>query len=303
MMTLLKKNLAVALAVVLCLGLTACFDIGPDIGGDWRVTGIVRDGGTITRDGEETFVLVCVHKADATFYYDSEDQVLFDSVDYPITLEGNPWEMFQSIDFADRNGDDNSDVAMIFHDGGNTLLMVWFWDAENAAFVYQPEESQLGKDDDDGLIPELMSGPLPFGNMESLESETYEDGTYYCMDISEDGVILVVNTVQATTYEEDDPQMLADCLAGCALSIRNADSYLLQTVEKSEAYTAQMGHPVYIVTYTAGEAGDSREWTVFAMATDRGTYLYGLSVPLDAADTVNSVYQDIFAGLYLGGKG
>ncbi|MGN0999007.1 MAG: hypothetical protein ACI4PO_05595 [Faecousia sp.] len=109
--------------------------------------------------------------------------------------------------------------------------------------------------------------------------------------------------MQATTYEEYDPQMLADCLAGCALSIRNADSYLLQTVEKNEAYTAQMGHPVYIVTYTAGEAGDSREWTVFAMATDRCTYLYGLSVPLDAADTVNSVYQDIFAGLYLGGKG
>ncbi|MGN0999008.1 MAG: hypothetical protein ACI4PO_05600 [Faecousia sp.] len=188
MMTLLKKNLAVALAVVLCLGLTACFDIGPDIGGDWRVTGIVRDGGTITRDGEETFVLVCVHKADATFYYDTENQMLFDSVDYPITLEGDPWEMFQGIDFADRNGDDNSDVAMIFNDGGNTLLMVWFWDAETDAFVFQPEESQLGKDeDDDGLIPELMSGPLPFGNMESLESETYEDGTYYYMDTSEDG--------------------------------------------------------------------------------------------------------------------
>ena len=303
-MNLFKKKLALVLALLLCLGLMACTDDLPDIGDDWRVTGVVRGGGTITRDGEDTYVLVCVHSADATFYYDSEDQVLFDSVDYPITLEGNPWEVFQSIDFADRNGDDNSDVAMIFHDGGNTLLMVWFWDAQSAAFVFQPEESQLGKDDDDdGPIPELMSGPLPFGNMVSLESETYEDGTYYYMDLYEDGTILVVNTVQATPYEEYDPQILDDCMAGCALSIRTADSYLLQTVEKNEAYTAQMGHPVYIVTYTAGGAEDTREWTVFAMATDRGTYLYGLSVLLDEADTVKPVYQDIFAGLYLDGKG
>ena len=76
-------------------------------------------------------MLVCIHSADAAFYYDTEDQVLFDSVDYPITLEGNPWEMFPSIDFADLNGDGNSDVTMMFDDGGNEILMVWFWDAED----------------------------------------------------------------------------------------------------------------------------------------------------------------------------
>ena len=151
-MNLLKKNLALLLAVVLCLGLTACGDSnGPDIGGpdvepdvvgtDWRTTGIWRGDGTITRDGEDTDVLVCVHKADATFYYNTEDQVLFDFVDYPITLEGDAWEAFQSIDFADLNGDGNSDVTMRFNDGGSELLMVWFWDTESYQFVYQPEES------------------------------------------------------------------------------------------------------------------------------------------------------------------
>ena len=146
-MNLLKKNLAPLLAVVLCLCLTACGDSnGPDVepdvvGTDWRTTGIWRGDGTITRDGEDTDVLVCVHKADATFYYNTEDQVLFDSVDYPITLEGDAWEAFQSIDFADLNGDGNSDVTMRFNDGGSELLMVWFWDTESYQFVYQPEES------------------------------------------------------------------------------------------------------------------------------------------------------------------
>ena len=126
------------------------------IGNDWRTTGIVRDGGTITRNGEDTVVLVCVHKADATFYYDTEDQMLFDSVDYPITLGDNVWDMFKDSDFADLNGDGNSDVTMKFDDGGSELLMVWFWDTESEQFVYQPEESQLGEDDDGrgDLVPD-----------------------------------------------------------------------------------------------------------------------------------------------------
>ena len=45
---------------------------------------------------------------------DDETQTLYDYVDYPITLTGDPWEEFQSIDFADRNGDGNGDVAMLF---------------------------------------------------------------------------------------------------------------------------------------------------------------------------------------------
>ncbi|MGN0636211.1 MAG: hypothetical protein ACI4I5_08315 [Acutalibacteraceae bacterium] len=145
-----KKYTGLLLALVMCLSLTACNGSNNDldivVGNDWRVTGVVRDSGTITRDGEDTVVLVCVHAADAAFYHDTEDQVLFDSVDYPITLESNAWEAFRSIDFADLNGDGNSDVTMKFNDGGSALLMVWFWDTESNAFVYQPEESQLGMD-------------------------------------------------------------------------------------------------------------------------------------------------------------
>ena len=61
-----------------------------------------------------------------------------------------------------------------------------------------------------------------------------------------------------------------------------------------------MGYPVYTVTYTAGESGDAREWTVFAMDTDSYTYLYGFGTTLDAVDEeMKSIYQDIFADLYL----
>ena len=308
MMFFLRKNLALLLAAVLCLSMAACgSNDGPDIGSDWRTTGIVRDGGTITRNGEDTVVLVCVHKADATFYYDTEDQTLFDSVDYPITLGDNVWDMFKDSDFADLNGDGNSDVTMKFDDGGTEIKMVWFWDTESNQFVYQPEKSQLGEHDDgrgdlipeDGdAVPVLMSGALPFTNMETLQSENHEDGTYYYADITEDGLLRVVNTVLLHDLT-DDAQTLEDYLTGCALGLRKADTYLLQTVEKNDAYTEKMSYPVYIVTYTAGANEDTRVWTVFAMDTDRYTYLYGFDAMADAADDMKSVYQDIFAGLYL----
>lgn len=149
-MNLLKKTFALLSAAVICMGLSACSvsnnDIDdPDIiGNDWRVTGVVRDGGTITRDGEDTYVLVCVYTKDAAFYYDSESQEVFGSVDYPtdlaekVALSGDVWGMFKSIDFADLNGDGNSDVTMKFDDSGSELAVVWFWDAESEQFIYQP---------------------------------------------------------------------------------------------------------------------------------------------------------------------
>lgn len=143
----MKKLFSLLLALGLCLGLTACGSGGEDddpndvVGGDWRVTGIVRDSGSIARDGEETDVLVCVNRDSADFYYDSEEQTLYGCAAYPAPLQSDPWEAFQSVDFADRNGDGNGDVAMLFQLDGQQVLLVWFWDADADAYTFQPEES------------------------------------------------------------------------------------------------------------------------------------------------------------------
>lgn len=312
-MKIWKKYAILLLALVMCLSLTACGDSSEnendDIGGtDWRTTGIWRGDGTITCDGEDINVLVCIHKADAAFYYDTDDQTLYCSVDYPITLEGDAWEMFQYIDFADLNGDGNSDATMHFIDGDNELIMVWFWDTESKEFLCQPELCVLGDEDEgrgdlildeDNAVPVLMGGALPFTNMETLQSENYEDGTYYYADVTEDGLTIVVNAVLSRDVA-DDSQTLEDYLTDCALDLGAADSAQLLTIELNDAYTENMSYPVYIVTYISGENEDSREWTVFAMDTDSYTYLYGFGTTLDAVDEeMKSIYQDIFADLYL----
>lgn len=121
----IRKLFVLALVLSQCLSLTAC--------------GNAMDDEHYL--DEDIDVLVCIHAEDAAFYYDSEDQVLFDFVEYPTAIQGNPWESYQSIDFADRNDDGNSDVAMVFDENGNVTRMVWFWDADTEGFVFQSEEN------------------------------------------------------------------------------------------------------------------------------------------------------------------
>lgn len=154
----------------------------------------------------------------------------------------------------------------------------------------------IRKDGDVATV--LMGGALPFTNMQTLQSENNEDGTYYYADVTEDGQIIVVNTVFQSYWGNFD-QTFEDYMTDCALTLADTNIFAVQNVEQNETYSENMSYPVYVVTYTSGENEDMRKWTVFAMDTDSYTYLYGFCSTLDAADDMESVYQDIFAGLYL----
>ena len=120
-----------------------------------------------------------------------------------------------------------------------------------------------------------MGGALPFTNMQNLRTENNEAGTYRYEDFTQDGQILVVNTVEPTRFVPE-----------------------VQDLEDEE-YTENLTYPVYIVTYTAGENEDTRKWTVFAMDTDRYTYLYGFCEAVDTEEDMDEIYQSIFSQLYL----
>lgn len=231
---------------------------------------------------------------------------MFDSVDYPITIEGDAWKLFQSIDFADMDGDGNSDVSMMFGDSNSSLLMLWYWDMESEQFVFQPELSYLGEDDDgrgdqvpdnDDGVPSLMCDSIPFTDTKNLIFDNYDDGTYYYEDMTEDGMVILINTVMPHDFL-NDTRSIEEYMTDCALELCDSEPCLL-AVEENDVYSAQMTFPVYIVTYTSGENEDTREWTVFAMNTDRYTYLYAFGSSCNAEDDVRSAYQDIFAELYL----
>ena len=129
------------LAMALCLSLAACGS-GDVTGADWRTTGVVVGSGTITHDGESVDVLVTVSESSAAFYRDQKEQVLFDSVAFPETIEDISSSAFQ-ISFDDQNGDEESDVLVeIGHEDMSNTTMLWLWDPQER-YVYQPDYSSF----------------------------------------------------------------------------------------------------------------------------------------------------------------
>ena len=228
----MKKRFAIVLALLMALTLAACGDQNDDpndvVGGDWRVTGVVRDSGSITRDGGDIDVLVCVNADSADFCYDDETYAIYDYVDYPITLQGDPWEEFRSIDFADRNGDGDSDVAMLFELDGQQVLMVWFWDAETETFVFRPEES---------LVEDFAGGDTAHQGL---------DGTWYLE--GEDTAASVIGIGVAgdwILYEQSDDTLTA------------IDSGMLRVLDEAQGHYAADSERFDDVSYLIATAGEN----------------------------------------------
>ena len=123
-----NKYLSLALALVLCLSLAACGNSDNVAGDDWRTTGMVVGSGTITHDGESVDVLVTVSESSAAFYRDLPEQVLFDSVSFPMSIP-DAEQAFNAISFDDINDDGESDVLVSFiHENGDATELIWIWD-------------------------------------------------------------------------------------------------------------------------------------------------------------------------------
>ena len=124
-------------AMVICLNLAACSDSSDVAGNDWRTTGVVVGSGTITHNGESVDVLVTVSESSAAFYRDLPEQVLFDSVSFPMNIP-DAAQAFNAISFEDIDGDGESDVLVSFiHENGDATELSWIWDPAEG---FQPQQ-------------------------------------------------------------------------------------------------------------------------------------------------------------------
>ena len=116
------------LTMALCLSLAACGNSDDVAGDDWRTTGMVVGSGTITHDGESVDVLVTVSESSAAFYRDLPEQILFDSVSFPMSIP-DAEQAFNAISFEDMDDDGESDVLVSFiHENGDATELIWIWD-------------------------------------------------------------------------------------------------------------------------------------------------------------------------------
>ena len=220
----LKQKLALLLAVVLCLSLTACggsvvepddpddpvYPVEPvDVegrGDDWRDSGDVVASGTITHDGSSVDVLVTVDENHAAFYWDQPEQILFDTVSFPVTVS-DAQEYFSDISFDDLDGDGESDVSVGFvYAPGDSISMIWIWD---------PVERYVFREDLSVLTTNSGSVSDYVGLWEYVDANLwlriYDDETWEFLNDQEDVIAcgaLWVGQDGITLYFEDTDDVL-----------------------------------------------------------------------------------------------
>lgn len=136
------------LTMALCLSLAACGNSDNVAGDDWRTTGMVVGSGTITHDSESVDVLVTVSESSAAFYRDLPEQILFDSVSFPMSIP-DAEQAFNAISFDDINDDGESDVLVSFiHENGDATELIWIWDPVER-YVFREDLSTVALSGDD----------------------------------------------------------------------------------------------------------------------------------------------------------
>ena len=176
-----KNTAFFAQVMVLCLCLAACGNSDDVAGDDWRTTGMEVDSGTITHDGDSVDVLVTVSESSAAFYRDIPEQVLFDSVVFPMDIP-DAEQAFHSISFDDLDGDGESDVWVSFlHENGDATDLIWIWDPEER-YVYREDLSAVPADEGS---PSDYAGLWEYPD-ENLWLRIYEDATWEFVNDQED---------------------------------------------------------------------------------------------------------------------
>lgn len=142
-MNRLKIFSVITLAVSFFLCLVACGKTNDNIAGDdWRTSGVVVGSGTIKRGGDSADVLVTVGENGAAFYWDKSEQILFDSISFPIEVQ-DAYESFDSISFDDINGDGESDVSIDFvRASDDEVRLVWTWTGSEH-YVFREDLSSI----------------------------------------------------------------------------------------------------------------------------------------------------------------
>ena len=143
-----KHSFIPVLTMAFCLSLAACGNSDNVAGDDWRTTGMVVGSGTITHDGESVDVLVTVSESSAAFYRDLPEQILFDSVSFPMSIP-DAEQAFNAISFDDINDDGESDVLVSFiHENGDATELIWIWDPVER-YVFREDLSTVALSGDD----------------------------------------------------------------------------------------------------------------------------------------------------------
>lgn len=230
------------LMVALCLSLAACGSSDGVSGDDWRTTGMVAGSGTITHDGERVDVLVTVSESSAAFYRDLPEQVLFDSVSFPMNIP-DAEQAFNAISFDDMDGDGESDVLVSFiHENGDITELIWLWDPVER-YVFREDLSTVTVSGGD--LSEYVG--LWEYQGENLWLRIYDDATWEFVNVEDEvieyGTLWVDETGVTLHFDgSGDTLQLDRTVSGDLMDITNGGAlFPVEGIQSSEPYFTRNG--------------------------------------------------------------
>ena len=194
------------------------------VGADWRTWGVIDAFGTLSLDGTDTDVCVCLFADRAEIYYDEASQRLLKTVEFPERLSDEEYEKL-SITLSDDTGDGNTDLAFVVGTE-DTIDRRFCYIYDQNEFVYDafsaypnPNNVEQGNVDFTGKYTEPVTGRC---NIEiSPESEdSYTITVHWADSASEDHIWAITD---AAYGESGDELVYTDALYYIRRSDDNGD--------------------------------------------------------------------------------
>ena len=239
------------LAMALCLSLAACGNSDDVAGNDWRTTGVVAGSGTITHDGESVDVLVTVSESSAAFYRDLPEQVLFDSVSFPMNIP-DAEQAFNAISFDDMDGDGESDVLVSFiHENDDATELIWIWDPAER-YVFREDLSTVSIEDEgrgDLIVQDDLADYAGLWEYqgENLWLRIHEDATWEFVNDQDEVIeygVLWVDEYGITLHFDGsgDTLQLDRTVSGDLMDVTNGGSlFPVEGIQSQEPYFTRNG--------------------------------------------------------------
>ena len=239
------------LTMALCLSLAACGNSDNVAGDDWRTTGVVAGSGTITHDGESVDVLVTVSESSAAFYRDLPEQVLFDSVSFPMNIP-DAEQAFNAISFDDMDGDGESDVLVSFiHENDDATELIWIWDPAER-YVFREDLSTVSIEDEGRGNLIVQDDLADYAGLweyqgENLWLRIHEDATWEFVNDQDEVIeygVLWVDEYGITLHFDGsgDTLQLDRTVSGDLMDVTNGGSlFPVEGIQSQEPYFTRNG--------------------------------------------------------------
>lgn len=175
--------------------------------------------------------------------------------------------------------------------------------AETADVTETPAEETDAADvagtDTSAVCNKVLMGGASFTGMEPLQTDNYEDGTYYYADKHTDETLTIINCATAIPQDAfaSPEDMIAACIEQWSPNGTNQDI----EVTTNDDYSDQFAYPAYTVTWT--ESGDGELSNCNAVVVEADGYVYAYifkeSSSVSAEESMSELYPEYYAGLTL----